>query len=96
MAIISCPECGQQISDRAVSCPNCGCPISATTAVAPQQNAGKDVPQFENLLNLARSSFNSENYAQAEEFCNQVIAINSANYEAWKLKGEAINFQINA
>jgi len=28
MALISCPECGKEISDRASSCPNCGCPIS--------------------------------------------------------------------
>lgn len=27
MALIKCPECGKQISDRAASCPNCGCPI---------------------------------------------------------------------
>lgn len=28
MALITCPECGHQISNRAVSCPNCGCPAS--------------------------------------------------------------------
>ena len=28
MALIQCPECGQQISDKANACPNCGCPIS--------------------------------------------------------------------
>lgn len=27
MALINCPECGKQISDKAVSCPNCGCPM---------------------------------------------------------------------
>jgi DNA-directed RNA polymerase subunit RPC12/RpoP len=27
MALISCPECGREISDRAVSCPGCGYPI---------------------------------------------------------------------
>lgn len=27
MALISCSECGKQISDRARTCPNCGCPI---------------------------------------------------------------------
>lgn len=27
MALLKCPECGKQISDKAVSCPNCGCPI---------------------------------------------------------------------
>ena len=27
MALIKCPECGKEISDKAISCPNCGCPI---------------------------------------------------------------------
>lgn len=28
MALIKCPECGKEISDRAGACPNCGCPIA--------------------------------------------------------------------
>lgn len=28
MALIKCPECGKQVSDRASSCPNCGFPIA--------------------------------------------------------------------
>lgn len=27
MALIKCPECGKEVSDRAKSCPGCGCPI---------------------------------------------------------------------
>lgn len=27
MALINCPECGKEISDKAVSCPNCGNPM---------------------------------------------------------------------
>lgn len=27
MALINCPECNHQISDKAVSCPNCGYPL---------------------------------------------------------------------
>ena len=27
MALISCPECKKQVSDKARSCPHCGCPI---------------------------------------------------------------------
>lgn len=27
MALIECPECGKEISDKARSCPGCGCPI---------------------------------------------------------------------
>lgn len=33
MALISCPECGKQISDKAVSCPGCGCPMSDIMAM---------------------------------------------------------------
>ena len=29
MALITCPECGKEISDTARSCPNCGYPITA-------------------------------------------------------------------
>ena len=28
MALISCPECGRMVSDKALSCPNCGTPIN--------------------------------------------------------------------
>lgn len=27
MALITCPECGREISDKAVSCPGCGFPV---------------------------------------------------------------------
>ena len=28
MALIKCPECGKEISDKASVCPNCGTPIA--------------------------------------------------------------------
>ena len=28
MALITCPECGKEFSDKAPACPECGCPIS--------------------------------------------------------------------
>lgn len=28
MALIGCPECRREVSDRAPSCPHCGCPIA--------------------------------------------------------------------
>ncbi len=31
MALIYCPECGKEVSDRAASCPNCGCPMATET-----------------------------------------------------------------
>lgn len=29
MAMISCPECGKEVSDKAVSCPSCGFGIAS-------------------------------------------------------------------
>ncbi len=34
MALITCPECQQQISDQATACPNCGYPLQKATASA--------------------------------------------------------------
>lgn len=28
MALITCPECGKEVSDTANNCPNCGYPIA--------------------------------------------------------------------
>lgn len=28
MALMKCPECGHDVSDKADKCPNCGCPVS--------------------------------------------------------------------
>ena len=30
MALIKCPECGKEVSDKAKACPNCGYPIAST------------------------------------------------------------------
>lgn len=31
MALIKCPECGKDVSDKAESCPNCGFPIESSS-----------------------------------------------------------------
>ena len=46
MALIKCPECGRQISDKAVSCPQCGYPVTSSTAqVAEAAPAGAPPPK---------------------------------------------------
>lgn len=32
MALIACPECNHQVSDRAFACPSCGNPIAAAAS----------------------------------------------------------------
>ena len=34
MALINCPECGNQVSDQAGACPNCGYPIRGGTSTS--------------------------------------------------------------
>ena len=35
MALINCPECGKEISDRATACPHCGCPVETRSETSP-------------------------------------------------------------
>ena len=35
MALITCPECGKSVSDKAANCPNCGCPIAVAPGTDP-------------------------------------------------------------
>lgn len=32
MALLKCPDCGHDVSDKAQSCPNCGCPVITSPA----------------------------------------------------------------
>lgn len=82
MAIISCPECGKQVSDRAVSCPNCGCPISAVPApvAAPvQQNPAEEL---EKLLVLARRAREASDSRNAKRYYDQILDKDPGNWEA--------------
>ena len=47
MALIKCPECGGQVSDKAPACIHCGCPLQESK---PQEIIwnGKDVTEIEN------------------------------------------------
>jgi len=44
MALISCPECKQQVSTEAVSCPHCGKQLRGSAAAAPTAGPGFFVP----------------------------------------------------
>lgn len=56
MALIMCPECQNQISDRAVSCPNCGYPL----ALSATENSTYDIHE-----NLISSSQENAHYSKA-------------------------------
>lgn len=40
MALIECPECGEQVSTLAAACPHCGFPMSGTAPEAGRRSRG--------------------------------------------------------
>lgn len=46
MALINCPECNKEISDKAVACPSCGFPLPKPVAadIFTCRQCGKDFP----------------------------------------------------
>lgn len=59
MALIKCPECQREVSDKAISCPNCGVPISTLALQIPEIIEPIDVAD-ENLEFLECPSFSED------------------------------------
>lgn len=64
MAMIQCPECGKEISDKATSCPSCGYPINITQVETEQdrvnvrgKNKGKNFLTFGGVLFIVSMVF---------------------------------------
>lgn len=74
MALINCPECEKQVSDRATSCPDCGCPLNAT-----QQN---NLPDAKKLLVLAKKARESGDAKNAKRYYDQILTIEPDQWEA--------------
>lgn len=77
-----CQECGAKYSPdeaRKLMCDG-----------APGTNNSQIVS---NYMELAKSASEANNNAEAESYCNKILELDPANYEAWLLKGEAAAWQ---
>lgn len=83
MALINCPECNKQISDKAQACPHCGLPASYFNVVNEEDklednntnlNINLDYNNFTNVLQSFDSDYysllSSEQYITSHEFMN--------------------------
>jgi ribosomal protein L7/L12 len=79
MALIKCPECGKQISDKASACIHCGYPIQTEQVVSPPISNSKKVaiPSFSEFsqqkipaIKVVREVLNM-GLAEAKEFVEQ-------------------------
>ena len=72
MSLIKCPECGKEISDKAVSCPQCGYPISNNTdntSFSTEEILEEETfPVFPTVINVGKQVVNWTMDAAAECF----------------------------
>ena len=74
MALIKCPECGKEISDKAVSCPSCGFPMENYVI----DNTGSDVfeTQEKCFLNNEPYELHITNHNEEILFKYEILTIN--------------------
>ena len=80
MAMIKCPECGKDISDKAVSCPHCGNPIAALFDKQSKDKADDD--ELQRYLALARRAKEENNGENAARYYDLVLQKNPLSWEA--------------
>jgi uncharacterized Zn finger protein (UPF0148 family) len=76
MALINCPECNKEVSDKALSCPNCGYPIGGNTTSIPDI-AGEYEEQPDSLDETIRNIIeqNSNNKVAAVKMVHAVTGL---------------------
>lgn len=45
MALIKCPECEREVSDKAVDCPHCGCPLTSDNQLREMTNENQQIKE---------------------------------------------------
>lgn len=51
MALITCPDCSREVSDRAPACPHCGAPIASVSIADKETVHGRGEGLFMKSLN---------------------------------------------
>ncbi len=63
----------------------------APAAAVPAGNPNQ--AQLDNILVLATTAYEAQNYAEAENYCNQAVVLDAMCYKAWNLKAKAVGWQ---
>ena len=66
MALIVCPECGKNFSDRATACPECGCPTSEIIGQSSNTSEGQII--------IANNAFIDGRYDEAYKIYSKIYA----------------------
>jgi len=63
MALIKCPECEKEISDKAASCPNCGCPMKTHISEGKEETLQKEE---DNSSAVNNESIQNDNFLETD------------------------------
>lgn len=101
MGALTCDICGGRLKigkGKIAICENCGMEHSVERVREKIQEVKGTVHVdsahlIENFLSMAQDAFSTENYAEAENYCNKVLENDSLHVEALFLKGKAVGWQ---
>ena len=68
-------------------------PVSVSMPTASGPVGDPNQAQIDNILVLATTAYEAQNYAEAENYCNRAIEIDAMCFKAWDLKGKAVGWQ---
>ena len=76
MALIKCPECNREISDRATACPHCGCPTAtAGPSASTTDLAASPIPAQQSHLRVEQQPEKRRPYFLAAMLCGASAVI---------------------
>ena len=105
MKRLTCEMCGSTDlikQDGVFVCQSCGCKYSVEEARKMMIEGTVEVTGtvqvdnshlIQNFLDMAKNALDAGNNAEAELYCNKIIEIKPASYEAWFIKGKAVGWQ---
>ncbi|MBO6092564.1 MAG: zinc ribbon domain-containing protein, partial [Oscillospiraceae bacterium] len=69
MALIKCPECGTEVSDKAIACPKCAYPIQQGIVDVSGRTVKVDSSkELDNLFHIARRAKDDNNAENASKY----------------------------
>ena len=107
MKRLTCEMCGSTDlikQDGVFVCQTCGCKYSIEEAKKMMVEGTVEVTgtvkvdnsaAIENYLDMARNAIDAGNNKEADEYCNKIIEMDTANWEACLIKGRAVGWRNN-
>ena len=81
MALINCPECGKEISDKATACIHCGYPLQNSATVSEKQISEPD--DLDAIANKADRLRLAKKYHEALALYKKAAALGHARSQTW-------------